>query len=55
VEKTIEDGDFVMVTGGIRLKNKDGQYEHFDYCDLWRFEDGKIAELKAFVIEKNNF
>ncbi|MCS4168503.1 nuclear transport factor 2 family protein [Sphingobacterium sp. BIGb0116] len=52
VEKTIEDGDFVMVTGEIRLKNKDGKYEHFDYCDLWRFEDGKIAELKAFVIEK---
>lgn len=52
VEKAIEDGDFVMVTGEIRLKNKAGKYEHFDYCDIWRFEDGKIAELKAFVIEK---
>jgi len=52
VEKDIEDGDFVMVTGEIRLKNKEGKYEHFDYCDIWRFEDGKIAELKAFVIEK---
>jgi len=52
VEKDIEDGNFVMVTGEIRLKNKEGKYEHFDYCDIWRFEDGKIAELKAFVIEK---
>lgn len=52
VEKDIEDGDFVMVTGEIRLKNKEGKYEHFDYCDIWRFEDGKIAELEAFVIEK---
>jgi len=52
VEKAIEEGNFVMVTGEIRLKNKAGKYEHFDYCDIWRFEDGMIAELKAFVIEK---
>ena len=52
VELAFEDGDFVTVTGHISLKNKNGKYEHFDYCDIWRFEDGKIAELKAFVIEK---
>ncbi|QQQ29100.1 nuclear transport factor 2 family protein [Chryseobacterium indoltheticum] len=52
VELAIEDGDFVTVTGSISLKNKTGKYEHFNYCDIWRFEDGKIAELKAFVIEK---
>jgi len=52
VEKTIEEEDFVTVTGEIRLKNKAGEYEHFYYCDIWRFEDGKIAELKAFVIGK---
>lgn len=54
VEKAIEEGNFVMVTGEIRLKNETGKYEHFDYCDIWRFEDGKIAELKAFVIEKKS-
>ncbi len=53
VEKAIEEGDFVMVSGEIRLKNKAGKYEHFDYCDIWRFEDGKLAELKAFVIGKH--
>jgi len=53
VEKAIEEDNFVMVTGEIRLRNKAGKYEYFDYCDIWRFEDGKIAELKAFVIEKN--
>lgn len=52
VEKAIEDGDFVTVTGDISLKNKNGKYDHYTYCDIWRFEDGKIAELKAFVIEK---
>lgn len=54
VELAIEEGDFVTVTGNIRLKNKNGKYEHFNYCDIWRFENGKIAELKAFVIEKKS-
>lgn len=52
VEQSVEEGDYLMVTGEIRLKNKEGKYEDFDYCDIWRFENGKIAELKAFVIEK---
>jgi ketosteroid isomerase-like protein len=52
VEKTIEDGSYVTVTGEITLKAANGTYNHYDYCDVWRFENGKIAELKAFVIEK---
>lgn len=52
VEKTIEDGSYVTVTGVITLKAANGTYNHYDYCDIWRFENGKIAELKAFVIEK---
>jgi len=52
IEKTIEDGSYVTVTGEITLKAANGTYNHYDYCDVWRFENGKIAELKAFVIEK---
>jgi ketosteroid isomerase-like protein len=36
------------------LKAADGTSNHYDYCDVWRFENGKIAELKAFVIEKKS-
>lgn len=54
VEKTIEDGSYVTVTGEITLKAANGTYNHYDYCDVWRFENGKIAELKAFVIEKKS-
>ncbi|AMP99524.1 Ketosteroid isomerase [Pedobacter cryoconitis] len=54
VEKTIEDGNYVTVTGEITLKAANGTYNHYDYCDIWRFENGKIAELKAFVIEKKS-
>jgi len=53
VEKTIEEGSYVTVMGEITLKAADGAYNHYDYCDVWRFEDGKIAELKAFVIKRN--
>ncbi len=52
VKKTIEDGDFVVVQGKITLKSANGIYNHYEYCDVWRFENGKIAELKAYVIEK---
>ncbi|MFC6192459.1 nuclear transport factor 2 family protein [Dyadobacter subterraneus] len=54
VEMTIEEGDYVTVTGEITLKAANGTYNHYDYCDIWRFENGKIAELKAFVIEKKS-
>jgi uncharacterized protein len=26
-------------------------YFHYSYCDVWRFRDGKMVELKAFVIK----
>ncbi|SMP15391.1 nuclear transport factor 2 family protein [Flavobacterium hercynium] len=52
MEQAIEEGDFVTATGNISLKNKNGEYDHYTYCDIWRFDNGKLAELKAFVIEK---
>lgn len=52
VDTTIEQGDFVTVTGEIKLRTRNGKYHHYDYCDVWRFENGKIAALKAYVIEK---
>ncbi len=54
VDNTIEDGGYLTVTGEITLKAANGTYNHYDYCDIWRFESGKIAELKAFVIEKKS-
>jgi ketosteroid isomerase-like protein len=50
VEHTIEEGNFVTVVGKISLKDKAGKTVDYDYCDVWRFRDGKLAEVKAFVI-----
>lgn len=50
VENLIAEGDFVAVTGTISMKNEDGKMVDYTYCDVWRFRDGKMAELKAYVI-----
>jgi ketosteroid isomerase-like protein len=33
------------------LKDNDGKMTHYLYCDVWRFSEGKMAELKAFVVK----
>ena len=51
VEELIEEGDFVTVIGKISMKDQSGKLLNYAYCDVWRFRDSKMAELKAFVIE----
>ncbi|MDH6254145.1 ketosteroid isomerase-like protein [Chryseobacterium sp. H1D6B] len=54
VEIMVAEGDYVTVTGTISLFSEDGRWKEYDYCDIWRFEEGKMAELKAFVIKNNS-
>lgn len=51
VENLIAEGEFVTALGRISLKDEVGRMIDYTYCDIWRFRDGKMAELKAFVIE----
>jgi ketosteroid isomerase-like protein len=51
VENLVAEGEFVTALGQISLKNEEGKMVDYTYCDVWRFRDGKMAELKAFVIE----
>jgi ketosteroid isomerase-like protein len=51
VEHLIAEGDFVTATGKIGMNDGNGKMTSYAYCDVWRFRDGKLAELKAFVIE----
>jgi len=50
VENLIAEGDFVTAVGKISMKDEKGKMVEYLYCDVWRFKDGKMAELKAFVI-----
>nr|WP_320166038.1 nuclear transport factor 2 family protein [uncultured Methylophaga sp.] len=47
----IAEGDFVTAIGEITMKEANGQYTRYSYCDVWRFRDGKMVELKAFVVK----
>jgi ketosteroid isomerase-like protein len=51
VENLIAEGDFVIAIGKISLAGSDGKMVNHSYSDVWRFRDGKMAELNAFVIE----
>ena len=55
VENLIADGDFVAATGKISMRDDEGKTIDYSYCDVWRFRDGKMAELQAFVIEINSY
>jgi ketosteroid isomerase-like protein len=51
VEYLIAEGDFVTAVGTITLEDENGQAADHAYCDVWRFHEGKMAALKAFVIK----
>jgi uncharacterized protein len=51
VENMIAEGEFVTAIGKISMKNEKGRMADYSYCDVWRFRDGRMAGLKAFVIE----
>ena len=51
VENLIAEDDFVIAIGKIKTKNEDGKMILSSYCDVWKLRNGKLAELKAFVIE----
>ena len=51
VHRMIAEGDFLAALGDITLKDEQGQAVQHAYCDVWRFREGKMAELHAFVIE----
>lgn len=50
VQRMITDDDFVAALGEITLKNQAGVPVKHAYCDVWRFREGKMAELRAFVV-----
>ncbi|MBD2607225.1 nuclear transport factor 2 family protein [Scytonema hofmannii FACHB-248] len=51
VVNLIAEGDFVTALGDITMKDEDGKTADYSYCDIWRFRDGQMVELRAFVIK----
>lgn len=51
VHRMIAEDQWLAAIGEITLKGEDGQDARYSYCDVWRFEDGLLAELNAYVVE----
>lgn len=51
VKNLIGEDDYVTAIGNITMTDEEGKAVDYAYCDVWRFRDGKMAELTAFVIE----
>lgn len=51
VDHLIAEGEFVVALGEIMTRGEDGKERPSSYCDVWRFRDGKMAGLRAFVVE----
>ena len=49
--KLVAEGETVAAQGEMTMKNESGEIVPYTYCDIYRFEDGKIAELTSFVIK----
>ena len=49
----IIEGDWLAVRGEITVQDAERGAVHSKYCDLWRIEGGKLAELRAFAIEES--
>ena len=50
VDAVVADGDYVTCVGDMTMPEK-GVDVPYAYCDVWRLQGDKIAELKAFVIK----
>jgi len=52
VSDLIAEGQFVTALGEITITSPDGKETSSWYCDVWRFQDGKMNQLRAFVVDK---
>jgi uncharacterized protein len=51
VKQTIAEGDFVVCYGDMTMKDEQKVDVEYSYCDLYRFRDGQIAELRSWVMK----
>jgi ketosteroid isomerase-like protein len=54
VSHMVGEGDYVVAMGEISVLLEDGTIQRSHYCDVWRFENGKMAGLNAYVVGKGN-
>ena len=51
VAQLVAEGDFVVAIGDIAIVDAAGRVARSAYCGVWRLREGKLADLRAFVVE----
>lgn len=49
VKNMIAEGEVVVSNGEVTMKSEDGSTVPYAYCDIYHFQDGKIAKLLTFM------
>lgn len=52
VDQVFADDADGAADGTVLVPKADGSYTTMHYCDVYRFRDGKVAELKSYCIEQ---
>lgn len=47
----VAEGNTVVCSGEMTMKEKDGAVGHYSYCDIYTFKGDKVAELSSFVVK----
>lgn len=50
VEHMVSEGDMLIATGKVTVQDVQGNSTTSSYCDVWRFGNGLLVELNAYVI-----
>ncbi|MGD9563600.1 MAG: nuclear transport factor 2 family protein [Pyrinomonadaceae bacterium] len=51
IDEIISEGDSVVCLGDMNMKGEDGKPGNYSYCDVYNFNNGKIARLQSFVVK----
>lgn len=52
VHRLVAEDDTVVALGEITLPDRQGAPARHAYADVWRFRDGRMTELQAFVVDQ---
>lgn len=51
VDQMIAEGDSVICYGDMTMQATGGEPEPYSYCDIYQFADGKVTELRSFIVK----
>jgi uncharacterized protein len=54
VKNEIEEGDHVAVEGSVQCRKKDGGMLDALFFDFYRLENGKIKEMRSYVVQNSS-